>query len=236
MRIFMRSLAGYCVASYILGIGDRHNDNVMINEETGRFFHIDFGYAFGRRTLVPGIGILRQNFPFVYIKEMQTAMQEVSPDMVVEFEHLCVVAFLTIRDHHRELLRSLDMMAASGLTDLNHKTVQYVRASLHLDQSSEETLNHFTGMLRECLVDSWRGKDELIRKLLKNISHDESIIRTKVLQEQLANQRNDIGASVVLPYGLKVGAVLPSRSKVMRSAAMPIMLAFEAPEDYSFFD
>ena len=24
----------------------------------GRFFHIDFGYAFGRRTLVPGIGIL----------------------------------------------------------------------------------------------------------------------------------------------------------------------------------
>lgn len=33
----------------------------------------------------------------------------------------------------------------------------------------------------------------------------------------------------------QVGAVVPHRSKVMRSAAKPIMLAFEAPAGYSFF-
>lgn len=49
---FVRSHALLCISHWILGIGDRHPNNFMVNMETGGMIGIDFGHAFGTATQV----------------------------------------------------------------------------------------------------------------------------------------------------------------------------------------
>jgi len=45
-NIYIDSVAAYTVVSHLLGLGDRHADNVMI-DRAGNLFHIDYGYILG---------------------------------------------------------------------------------------------------------------------------------------------------------------------------------------------
>ncbi len=51
-RTFLSSLASGGACGYIAGVGDRHLDNILLEEATGALVPIDFGYSFDTAIMV----------------------------------------------------------------------------------------------------------------------------------------------------------------------------------------
>lgn len=67
---FIQSHSYMCIAQYVLGIGDRHLSNTLIDKTTGCVVGIDFGHAFGTATQVRNMYFLFINFSIAFIERI----------------------------------------------------------------------------------------------------------------------------------------------------------------------
>lgn len=117
-RSFMMSCAGYCVATFVLGIGDRHNDNLMISKG-GRFFHIDFGHFLGN--FKSKYGVKRERAPFVFTNAMAEALGGTESSLFREFQETCGQALNIMRTQGDLLISLFRLMISCGIPELEHE-------------------------------------------------------------------------------------------------------------------
>ncbi|XP_056896962.1 phosphatidylinositol 4,5-bisphosphate 3-kinase catalytic subunit delta isoform isoform X2 [Takifugu flavidus] len=156
---FTLSCAGYCVATYVLGIGDRHNDNIMIRE-TGQLFHIDFGHFLGN--FKRKLGINRERVPFILTYDFVHVIQQGRTNNSEKFERFreyCERAYKILCRNGMLFVNLFAMMKAAGLPELtSSKDIQYLKDSLALGKSEEEALKNFKVKFNEALRESWKTK------------------------------------------------------------------------------
>ena len=108
---FLKSCAGYCVATYVLGIGDRHSGNIMLTT-SGHLFHIDFGHFLGNYK--KKFGIKRERDPFVFTSEMVYVFGGKDALNFKNFEEKCTQAYNLVRKHGNFLISLFKMMISAG--------------------------------------------------------------------------------------------------------------------------
>jgi len=147
---FILSCAGYCVATYVLGIGDRHNDNVMITK-TGRLFHIDFGHFLGN--FKKKFGIKRERAPFVFTPDFAFVMGGRDSDGFLKFVELCCKAYNILRTKANVFINLFAMMLSTGIPELTcADDIIYLRDAFSLDMTDEQAAEKFKNLIYESLA------------------------------------------------------------------------------------
>ncbi|KDQ59030.1 hypothetical protein JAAARDRAFT_33751 [Jaapia argillacea MUCL 33604] len=139
---FVRSCAGYCVVTYILGVGDRHLDNLLLAPD-GHFFHVDFGYILGRdpKPFPP---------PVKVCKEMVDAMGGAQSTHYARFKNFCFTAFTILRKSANLILNLVALMVDANIPDIKHRDVhEQIMEKFRLDLTEEEAIKHFEALLNE---------------------------------------------------------------------------------------
>uniref|UniRef100_A0A665TGP6 Phosphatidylinositol 4,5-bisphosphate 3-kinase catalytic subunit alpha isoform n=1 Tax=Echeneis naucrates TaxID=173247 RepID=A0A665TGP6_ECHNA len=163
--LFTRSCAGYCVATFILGIGDRHNSNIMVKDD-GQLFHIDFGHFLDHKK--KKFGYKRERVPFVLTQDflivISKGTQECTKTREFErFQEMCYKAYLAIRQHANLFINLFSMMLGSGMPELqSFDDIAYIRKTLALDKSEQEALDYFMKQMNDAHHGGWTTKMDWI--------------------------------------------------------------------------
>ncbi|KAI9359740.1 kinase-like domain-containing protein [Pilaira anomala] len=144
METYTRSCAGYCVITYLLGVGDRHLDNLLLSPD-GHLFHVDFGFILGRdpKPFPP---------PMKLCKEMIEAMGGANSQHYMNFQQYCYTAFITLRRNANLILNLFALMVDANIPDIKiepEKAVMKVQEKFRLDLSEEAAIAHFRGLISE---------------------------------------------------------------------------------------
>jgi phosphatidylinositol 3-kinase len=141
---FIKSCAGYCVITYILGVGDRHLDNLLLAPD-GHFFHADFGFILGRdpKPFAPAMKLC---------KEMVDGMGGSSSEQYQQFKQYCFTAYTTLRKSSNLILNLFSLMVDANIPDIKlepDKAVLKVKERFHLELSEEDAIRHFERLIED---------------------------------------------------------------------------------------
>jgi hypothetical protein len=162
---FLYSTAGYTVATYILGIGDRHNDNIMIRED-GTLFHIDFGHFLGN--FKTKFGFKRETAPFIFTPMYAYMLGGPNSPIYEHFCHVASQAYNVIRRYSNQLIIMFMLMLSTGIPELQKaEDISWLKSVLLFGRSDEEASRHY----REQISEALNNKRTLVNDYIHILAH-----------------------------------------------------------------
>ena len=127
---FVKSTAAYCVITYLLGIGDRHLENIMVTND-GALFHIDYGFILGvdpKKSLAPSMRIT---------DEMVQTLGGENSKYYQDFQKLCNRTYNCLRRYYSLFMNMLLLLQDSSPKIMNDSN------EFTYDQLKNEIVNRF---------------------------------------------------------------------------------------------
>lgn len=134
---FVESCAGYSIACYLLQVKDRHNGNILLDDQ-GHLIHIDYGFMLS--TSPKNLGFESSAFKMTY--EFVEVMGGIQSDMFAYFKILMLKGFLSARKHMDKLLPIIEIMQLGSQLPCFQKggpgIVRSLKDRFHLNLTEEQ--------------------------------------------------------------------------------------------------
>ena len=142
LNSFVNSCAGYCVVTYLLGIGDRHLENLLV-DHNGKLFHIDFGYILGKDPK-PSPPSMKLN------PDMIKCMGDKGSKDFERFKNKCINAFWVLRENARLIVNMLYLMIDSGIPELNNlEALEKMHDKFLQEETKQDAANSLLTIIEE---------------------------------------------------------------------------------------
>ncbi|NXW63760.1 ATM kinase, partial [Eurystomus gularis] len=184
---YTRSVATSSIVGYILGLGDRHVQNILIDEQTAELVHIDLGVAFEQGKILP----TPETVPFRLTRDIVDGMGISGVEGV--FRRCCEKTMAVMRNSQEALLTIVEVLLYDPLFDWTMNPLK----ALYLQQRSED----------EADVSSTLGTDPQERK--RKASDDQSFnkVAERVLM-RLQEKLKGVEEGTVLSVGGQVNLLI----------------------------
>jgi phosphatidylinositol 4-kinase len=134
---FIKSVAPYSLICYLFQVKDRHNANIMIDDE-GHVIHIDFGFIF---EISPGGNFRFERSPFKLTREMIDVMGGAKEAPAFrQFACLLTKCFLAARARHEELEAIAYLMMSAGFPCFRADSIKKLQQRFFLDKGGRDVI------------------------------------------------------------------------------------------------
>ena len=165
VRNFMLSNVAYCLATFVLGIGDRHNDNIML-KKNGELFHIDFGHFLGN--FKKKFGIKRERAPFVFTKQFQAVLGNEKSELYKEFKENLKKGYRILRKNQGTIVTLLRILLCTGIEELTENNLKFLIKSLAMKKEKDEEADQYIEKQLQVSIDCLMTKVNFLVHILAN--------------------------------------------------------------------
>ncbi|KAJ2744545.1 hypothetical protein GGI20_002889 [Coemansia sp. BCRC 34301] len=188
---YIRSAAVSSIAGWVLGIGDRHLQNILVDRSTAELVHIDLGIAFDMGKLLP----IPELVPFRLTREVIDGMGLLGLDGT--FQHSCQAALQAMRDNAQVVITILNVLKVDPL---------YMWSLIPLRQ---DKMNRNVSMYLDEIRDNGRGTG-----ISGDLGGEDNNVLGQESDEEAAEDENKEAGRSILHVGQRLGATISVEGQV----------------------